>query len=433
MILEFSAKNYRSIKDEITLKFEASTSIKDPIEHGFTMLGNTKVLNSMAFYGANSSGKTNVFMAVSLMKRMVIQSVKLNDNERLPFDPFLLSARVQCPTKFEIVFIDNGDKITYGFTYTKEKIVSEWLYAKFPRKSLKKLLERDKDRIVIDEQNYIEGASIKDGTVPLNSNRLFVSLAAQLGGVMSKRIIEWFRSKIMVISGLHDDIYSQYTKKSLHNNEKKKAGILDLLSSMDLGFTEVTTRLLDIDSLEASNSLPSVIIRQMRDNPPISAFSTHKIYNEQGDVVGTTEFDIEERESSGTNKLFNLAGPIMDSLVKGATLLIDELDAQMHPLISRRIVKIFNSDLSNNHGAQLIFTTHDTNMLMKPLLRRDQIMFVEKSNTEVTKVTPMLDIKLESGHKPRTDSNYEKNYLEGKYGAIPYLQEGSLWNDDDFK
>ena len=89
--------------------------------------------------------------------------------------------------------------------------------------------------------------------------------------------------------------------------------------------------------------------------------------------------------------------------------------------------------MSNNHGAQLIFTTHDTNMLMKPLLRRDQIMFVEKSNTEVTKVTPMLDIKLESGHKPRTDSNYEKNYLEGKYGAIPDLQEGSLWNDDDFK
>ena len=429
MIVGFTVENFRSIKGEVKLNFEASTSIKDTANSGFPILGNMRLLNSMAFFGANSSGKSNVFKAVSTMKRMVVQSVKLNDNERLPYDPFILSNRSQCPTMFEMVFVDQSDKFTYGFEYTSEGIVAEWLHAKFPRRSAKTLLERRRENVIIDEQNFSEGVSIREGQVPLNRNRLFVSLAAQLGGMTSKRVIEWFRTHINVISGDHDEMYSNYTRRVFHHNEAKRSGIQSFLSTMDLGLSNITTRMLDVDELERTNTLPSVIIQQMRDNPPISVFSRHNVYNDRGEVIGTTEFDLDMRESAGTQKLFNLAGPIIDTLTRGAALFIDELDAQIHPLICRKIVNVFNNVTTNSRGAQLVFTSQDTNMLSKDLLRRDQFMFVSKDQTEATKLTPLLDITLESGHKPRTDSNFEKNYLEGKFGAIPNVQEGFLWDE----
>ena len=171
--------------------------------------------------------------------------------------------------------------------------------------------------------------------------------------------------------------------------------------------------------------LPAEIVASLKEHPPIVAYAKHSKINVDGEVVGVVDFDIDERESDGTRKLFNLAGPIVDTLRQGKSLFVDELDAQLHPLLSRRIVKLFNCAETNPHGAQLIFTTHDTNMLSKKLLRRDQVVFVEKTakTNYSTKLTPMMSITLDNGAKPRTDSNYEKNYLEGKYGAIPYFED----------
>ena len=171
--------------------------------------------------------------------------------------------------------------------------------------------------------------------------------------------------------------------------------------------------------------LPAEIVASLKEHPPIVAYAKHSKINVDGEVVGMVDFDIDERESDGTRKLFNLAGPIVDTLRQGKSLFVDELDAQLHPLLSRRIVKLFNCVETNPHGAQLIFTTHDTNMLSKKLLRRDQVVFVEKTvkTSYSTKLTPMMSITLDNGAKPRTDSNYEKNYLEGKYGAIPYFED----------
>ena len=161
----------------------------------------------------------------------------------------------------------------------------------------------------------------------------------------------------------------------------------------------------------------------MKEHPPITAYARHTKYNDEGDEVGLVDFDIDEKESDGTRKLFNLAGPIVDTLREGKVLFIDELDAELHPLLSRQIVKRFNCPKTNPRGAQLVFTTHDTNMLSRKLLRRDQVVFVEKDKKAMTHLTPMMSIKMENGAKPRTDSNYEKNYLEGKYNAIPYFDD----------
>lgn len=399
---------------------------------GYTNTANIRVLNTKAFYGANSSGKSNVFKAVNRMRSIIIHSVRLNDNEALPYDPFLLSDKEIRPTRFEISFVDNTDKFTYGFSYTSERIEEEWLLAKFPKRSLKTLLKRTVNSIEIDEQNYSEGISIKEGTIPLNKNRLFISLAAQLGGRVSKRIIEWFRANLNVISGLRDNDFSRYTKEMLHTRPDYKDDILDFIGGMDVGFREVTTEQQLIDEKMLPKGLPTEIIASLKEHPPIVAYAKHSKMNEKGDIVGMVDFDIDERESDGTKKLFNLAGPIVDTLRHGRILFVDELDSQLHPLLSRRIVNLFNCPETNSHGAQLIFTSHDTNLLSKKLLRRDQVVFVEKSSKThySTKLTPMMSITFDNGSKPRTDSNYGKNYLEGKYGAIPYFKDEFIIYDE---
>ena len=192
---------------------------------------------------------------------------------------------------------------------------------------------------------------------------------------------------------------------------------------MDLGFDDVKTEQEDINEMTLPKGLPLELIISLREHPYISASTIHKRYNAEGQVIGDIEFDIDEKESDGTKKLFNMAGPIVDAIKKGKSIFIDELDSQLHPLLTRKIVDLFNCPETNPNGAQLIFTTHDTNMLSKKILRRDQVVFVEKDNKSMTRITPMMSIKMENGSKPRTDSNYEKNYLEGRYGAIPYFKK----------
>lgn len=422
MISNFSVENFRSIDEKIELSFEASTAIKDMLNIGFTTSAGIPVLNATAIYGANSSGKSNVFKAVGMMKSIILNSIRLNAGEKLPYDPFLLSDYPIRPTRFEIAFIDGSDKFIYGFSYTAEGIENEWLMTKFPKRSMKTLLKRSVEGIEIDKQNFGEGMSITSGNIPLNNNRLFISLSAQLGGVISKRIIEWFLNKLNSVSGLRDRSYMRFTREALHTNEVYKSDIMQFIQSMDLGFSEVRTEQEDINEKNLPKGLPVELISSLREHPFISANTVHKKYNAEGDVVGEVEFDIDEKESDGTKKLFNMAGPIVDTLNKGKALFVDELDAQLHPLLTRKIVNLFNSPNTNPNGAQLIFTSHDTNLLSKKLLRRDQVVFVEKDNKAKTHLTPMMSIKLKNGSKPRTDSNYEKNYLEGKYGAIPYYQ-----------
>ena len=423
MITRFMAENFRSIDDKIELSFEADTGIKDRENEGFSLMGGKRVLNAAAFFGANSSGKSNVFNAVDMMRLMVVYSVKLNDNERLPYDPYLLSDRESSPTRFEMEFLDGADKYRYGFSYTAQRIEEEWLEAKRPRRSPKMLLQRQQDVIHCDEDNYKDGNIVKNSGVTLNKNRLFLSLAAQVGGEVSKRVIEWFRTSVNVISGLRDSDVSMYTKEAIHTNSPIKDDILRFIRSMDVGFGEVTTKQEEVDERTLPKGLPADLVAAIKEHPIITAYARHTKYNANGQTVGTVDFDIEEQESDGTKKLFNLAGPIIDTLKNGKVLFIDELDSQMHPLLSQKIVELFNNSGTNQHGAQLMFTTHDTNMLTSKLLRRDQVMFVEKkAGKHATNVRRMMSITMRNGTKPRTDSNYEKNYLSGKYGAVPDIR-----------
>lgn len=428
MLTKFKIENFRSIKKEVTLCFDAVKGITDKIVGmnnsgpltGYTSQLHNSVLNSIVFYGANSSGKTNFIKALSCMKSMIIHSVRLNDNESLPFDPFLLSAQRNDTTLFEICYIEKSVMFRYGFRYNQTEIVEEWLYMKKPNSAIKQLLYRKNNNISIDETAFEEGKSIKDDIVKLNKNRLFISLSAQLGGNISKDIIDWFMTKVSIVmkpSGESFKSLNKTPKDYLKETSLYKQKVIEFMNSIDSSIKNISIQLMDVENIK--NRIPAEILDFLRQNPPINIYSNHNVYNESGGIVKEEKFEFETRESSGTNKILNLAGPIIEALDNGGVLCIDEFEAQLHPILSKKIVCMFNDTSINSKGAQLVITTHDTNLIGEKMFRRDQIILVEKDNVESSNIHRLLDIKLEKGQKPRNDSNFEKNYLEGRYGAIP--------------
>lgn len=418
MLLEFTVGNYRSFNKKCTLSFEAQ-SITDQPQTNIAKFGKYKVLKTTAIYGANSSGKSNLINAINAMGRTVITSVKLNNDDDLDFDPFLLSNKENEPTYFEVLFLHGTIRYRYGFEYNQKSILNEWLFTKEEKKKEKVLFIRNVEGIGVAESDFPEGVGNEEKT---NENRLFLSLCAQLGGTISKTVMEWFHIKINTISGLDNFGYQDFSKKMFHKKIEGFENAHKFFNSLKLGFDHLVTT---EEELDIPNDLPveikNLINKQNNGKKLIVLHSVHNKYDKRGEISGETIFNVEDQESSGTRKLIDLAGPIFDTLLNGSTLVVDELDAKMHPLISQHIIGLFNDPKTNPKDAQLIFTTHDTHLLSSKMLRRDQIWFTEKDSVEQTDLYSLMDIVLPDGSKPRNDSNYEKNYIAGRYGAIPFI------------
>ena len=308
----------------------------------------------------------------------------------------------------------------YGFRYNLERIVEEWLFRKTtPRSKEQMLFVRNEEGICVEENNFPEGVGYEEKT---NDNRLFLSLCQQLGGEMSRQVISWFQSDFNVISGLNNQQYRSYSKLFFHKKEQSSVDALKFFQKLRLGFNSILTHEEEPNiPSDLPTELRAMFQKEIQGKKSIELDSVHNIYSDKGKVVGSVNFSFEERESSGTNKLFDLSAPIFDTLYTGATLVIDELDTKMHPLISQYIIELFNNHETNPKNAQLIFTTHDTHLLSQKILRRDQIWFTEKDSQEQTDLYSLMDIVLPDGTKPRNDANYERNYIAGRYGAIPYI------------
>lgn len=395
MLVNFTVNNYRSFRQERTFSLEAA-SIKEHKE-SVNKADKYRILPVAVMYGANSSGKSNLILAISTMRNMVLRSVQLNEGDRLPFDPFALDETSEKePTSFEIQFIQNKVLYRYGFEYNKAEIISEWLYEKRFGEKEYELFVRSRDLIDVSPKRFAEGLGKEDLT---NSNRLFLSLVAQLKGEKSNSVIGWFR-RCNVLSGIDSGGYEAFSLRMFleHLNGEDEAQAF--FKTLQLGFNSFSVHQANID---------------------IYQLTSHNVYGENGAVVGERSFHKDKMESEGTKKVIELSGPLFDTLNNGKPLIIDELDAKLHPLLTRNIVLLFMDPERNPHGAQLIFATHDTNLLDLDILRRDQIWFAEKDNMEATDLYSLVEFKNEDGKKVRNDRDIKKDYIRGRYGAIPFI------------
>ena len=414
MIIEFTVGNFLSFKKKRTLKFKASGIGELP--NNVFKVGGYKLVKSGVIYGANSSGKSNLIKALDRMRDVVLNSVRLNDNEELDFSPFLLSNTDEEPTYFEVDFLIGKKKYRYGFEYNLNEIISEWLFIKEGRKEEIPYFIRTEEGIGVSEE-FEEGIDKEKAT---NNNRLFISLVAQLGGEISKSILEWFRS-YNVISGIDHKDYTGFTLKMLHQKIDGCQQSLELYQRLQLGFkgVDITEKEFDVNSVPSG--IPDSLRKKLEGKTVVTINTIHNKYDDLGNIIGSHLFDKESQESEGTKKVIDLSGPIFDTLLLGRMLIIDELDAKLHPLITTQLIKLFNNTETNPNNAQLFFATHDTNLLSSNLFRRDQIWFAEKDEVEQTDIYSMTNITLPDGSKVRNDSNLERNYIRGRYGAIPFL------------
>ena len=422
MLVNFTFQNFRSFRDAKSLRMEATT-IKE-LKESVIPKGGYDLLPVAVMYGANSSGKSNVLQALATMRRIVLDSVRLNPDDKLFFKPFLLDLdSPKTPTSFEIQILIDDVKYRYGFDYNQERICKEWLYEKRDKEREYNLFLRIGNGFSVSKSRFSEGMGKEDATP---DNRLFVSLVAQLNGQKSKSILEWF-GKCNYLSGIDAQGYEGFTLQMFFEHLDGHQQALEFFHHTQLGFKNliVTEHPVTEDMLgrvPGHNALKEKWLEQIKDSRFVDVQTTHYIYDRQGIPLREVGFNQDEMESEGTKKIIEMSGPIFDTLRQGKLLIVDELEAKLHPFLTRSILRLFMSPETNPHGAQLIFGTHDTNLLDVRLLRRDQIWFTEKDGTEVSDLYSLVEFRNGNGTKVRNDSSIRKDYMNGRYGAIPFLE-----------
>ncbi|WP_291399350.1 ATP-binding protein [Daejeonella sp.] len=395
-----------------------ATSIKDHPDNPPIITERYKLLKGAVIYGANASGKSNFVKAMSTMRRLVLKSFEKSSTQDLDITPFLLHTGSESePSLFEVLFLVNNIRYRYGFEVDNTSVRSEWLFE--AKKNIEKpLFIRESDGIEVFP-TFKEGKDLEEKT---RDNTLFLAVVDQFNGTISKAIMQWFNNFI-TISGLSHESYKAVTFKMLENEDQKPV-LQNFYNRLDLGFDDIKIVKKTFDPNELPKDLPEALVKQMvtdfEGKTFIGVKTLHKKYNDKNEIEMLEEFDMRSQESSGTNKIFNISGPIFDVLSDGGVLIIDELDASLHPLLTLAVTKLFNSKEHNLKNAQLVFSTHDTNLLYYGNYRRDQVFFVEKDIYGASDLYSLADYS-ENGKKIRNDSSFEKDYIQGRYGAIPYI------------
>ncbi|MEA5597987.1 ATP-binding protein [Rivularia sp. UHCC 0363] len=417
MLIEFSVGNYRSFKERVTFSMVAANIVAKDKEldenNVFAVDKELKLLKSAAIYGANASGKSNLAKALSFMRWFMVNSSReTQSTDPIDVEPFRLSTETEDkPSYFELVFLMDGKRYRYGFEANQEQVISEWLYY-VPKVRETKLFERKINSFKISKS--YEASGIQKRT---RDNALFLSVSAQFNVGFAEEILGWVISKLGMISELWEPLLFTYTIDCLMNNENK-SDIVKLIKKLDLGIDDIQVEKGNFTNDIVNDNLTDRVKHltlEIRRGQTASIKTIHKKFDKNGNDQSIEKFDFRSHESEGTQKLFTLAGTLIKTLKEGDILVVDELDARLHPLITTAIVSLFNSKEANPNNAQLIFMTHDTNLLSNKLFRRDQIWFTEKNRYGATDLYSLAEYKI------RNDASFESDYIKGKYGAIPYI------------
>jgi AAA15 family ATPase/GTPase len=412
MLVQFTVGNYRSFDQPQTFSMVATNLVaRDAVvdaNNVFAASDDLDLVKTAAIYGANASGKSNLIDAFAFMRRFVLESsTGYQAEQQIEVQPFKLKVgQERKPSFFEAIFFVGRHRYRYGFQADKKRVVSEWLYH-VPSKRERKLFHRELQSFDL-AKTFREGNSLSERT---RQNALFLSVVAQFNGTVAQRVLSWF-GRAGTSGALGNPSVRRYSTDYFQDPIYRDA-IVDFVKAMDLGIAGM-----EMDDA-TSGGIDDVTIGREKPSPRRNQLpkirTQHTKFDEKGAAVASELFNLDSEESHGTRKLFLLAGPLLDMLLNGRTLFVDELDARLHPLITSTIIKLFNSERTNAKNAQLIFTTHDTNLLDRKLLRRDQIWFVEKDSQAATHLYSLAEYKV------RNDASFEKDYVSGRYGAIPFL------------
>ena len=429
MLIEFKVANYRSIGEEQVLSLIPAPKQRDFPEN-IIQEDRYESLNAIGIYGNNASGKSNLLLSMSLLDRLVHLSARASSTTPLPHEPFLLREGWQTkPTRFEITFILEKNRYRYGVEFVREEVVREWLYRKSQSREVA-LFIREGETIDTGP-GYKGNPKIIDAAVEATrKNALFLSTCDMLNVEEAKSIFQWFRNFHM-INGLNTEDQAINTIALLNTSNFKN--LINLyFHRLNLGIEGVEIMAKDFDPTELPENLPegarSLIAEELKGKTGFTILTRHQTYDKDGKPTGSQfTWKMDEKESAGTSKAFQISGPVFWALMNGGVLIIDEIEAKMHPKMTLDTIDLFLNKETNPHQAQLIFATHDTNLLTYSRLRRDQIYFAQKNKWESTEIYSLSDFVYIGSNDPsklekeRPDTDKEKRYIEGRYGAIPML------------
>ena len=417
MLIEFSVGNYRSFKDVVTLSMVAADEAtgNDELDKNnvFKVNQNFSLLKSAAIYGANASGKSNLILALYFMQSFVINSSKLQITDKINLEKFRLSSETEDkPSFFKIVFHLDNKIYEYSFEVTQERVISEGLSCT-PKTRKTNIFSREKD-IIKYSKSLLKGKDVKDLT---KKNTLFLSIAAQFNDPLAGKILLWF-SRLKIISGSQFENLRQLSLDYLSREPNLKNEIVFLIKKLDLSIKDMSIEVGRTSLDNFHKDIPDrVKNKEFRlDNYIYNSIETyHEKYDLEGRIIGLESFQMNKHESRGTQKIFALLAPVLSALKKSEVLIIDELDSLLHPLMAIAIIGLFNSKITNPKNAQLIFATHDVNLLSNQLFRRDQIWFTEKNRQEATDLYSLVEFDIDN------NASFEQDYIQGRYGAIPFI------------
>ncbi len=399
MLLSFSVENFRCFKDKVTLSMKA-TADKRHIQN-VSLLGseNIKVLKSAGIYGSNASGKTTIIGAIHLMREFIISSNTYGPDQKFSHMPFAFDSDcLTRPSSFEMEFINNGVRFIYGFSYLADRVCEEHLYT-YPNRRKKVVFERN-------DSVYKFHSDVKlraDISKRMDSKKLYLSFASQFNDLECKTVMEWFSVKLLPMVDYNVDQSLEILFNMIQNDTGFRDLILRALKIADFGITDLS------DAPQVINVNSSAV--------PIKLHN----YVVQHTVGGTNTSLPLIAESKGTIRFLAVIGPVIDALLRGTTIVIDEMDLSFHTDLSKWIVGLFCDPEENKNNAQLIFNTHDAELLDQAVVRRDQIWIVSRDyKTSASSLTNLMKLNI------RNDLDIRKAYLNGSLGGAPFIEPERL-------
>lgn len=417
MLLEFRCKNYKSIRDEVILSMVATseTNLQDTLVE----VDNRKVLPVASIYGSNGAGKTNIIGAMRYFNSRIRKSNSIEPDELIPTFPHKSSLEEN--SSFVIQFISNDIRYAYGFELNSSRVVEEYLYH-YKNNRPATIFERDGEEYKFGKVYHKTLSEIKDKFG--KPNKLFLSSAA----IWAKcddiiNVFKYLKDDIVVNYSIQNSGWMKFTIESIAESENNRKIFTSFLQMLGINIRDVSAKV--EERTVSYEDLPFKLSEEMKMIFSEGKEVKHEVMLKYGDL----EVNLKD-ESRGVQKIFEIGGPLLDIISKGKVLVYDELETSLHPFVAKKIVEMFTDKELNTNHAQLIFTTHDTNLLDLNTLRKDEIWFVEKDSCEFfTQLYSLSDLK-----NIRKDENIEAGYIKGKYGAIPFIGNMDIekWIGDSY-